>query len=237
MNTSIIIDDIRKRSIRVQRDKILDRIRQEEEIAEAALPRRIILEAEEKAKQKILIQGWKKTACMVILGLGVSYVIYRLLAMQQQKKPERKPPVIKRNLSIQTEMVNEQDDNDEEKPNRKTVKFEIDGDEEEVGDAKLEKLQTMYPKLWKTFERDSGPEWLVSNLTGGKMAFDFYSEEMSTGIDMISSDMLQYPGPSTVHFETQEDFENSIYNRKLKEELCEDNSLVYKLINLDLETP
>lgn len=124
MNTSIIIDDIRKRSIRVQRDKILDRIRQEEEIAEAALPRRIILEAEEKAKQKILIQGWKKTACMVAMFLGAGYIIYRLLNIQKKILAPKKPPVPKKSLSIQTEEEKEPPQTD---LIRKTVKFDIGG--------------------------------------------------------------------------------------------------------------
>lgn len=234
MNTSIIIDDIRKRSIKIQRDKILEKIRQEEELEAVTLPRKIIQEAEERAKEKIALQGWKRNLSFVVIFLGAGYAIYRILMAGKQKLNPRKPPS-STSFAIQTETILDDDDdveydarektviNDE----RKTIKFNIP----KIKDRETEKLKTVYPKHWKEFERDYEPPWLVSRVSG-QMSFGFYHSGLKIGIDMITSEMLEFPNK---HFSTQEDFENSIYDRQLKTELSEDYSVTYKIVNLDLE--
>ena len=238
MNTSIIIDDIRKRSIKIQRDKILEKIRQEEELEATTLPRRIILEAEERAKEKIALQGWKRNLSFLVIFLGAGYAIYRILIAGRQKLSNRKPvpKPLSASFAIQTENTVEEEDEEEEFDNhtRKPAKvtFDIDNiDSKSHGDKEMEKLKIDYPKHWRGFERDYEPDWLRSNVTG-QMKFGFYNKELRIAIDMITSEMLQYPND---HFSTQEDFENSIYDRQLKKDLSEHHSITYKIVNIDLE--
>ena len=234
MNTSIIIDDIRKRSIKIQRDKILEKIRQEEELEATTLPRRIILEAEERAKEKIALQGWKRNLSFLVIFLGAGYAIYRILIAGRQKLSNRKPvpKPLSASFAIQTENTVEEEEFDNRTRKLAKVTFDIDNiDSTSPDDKEMEKLKIDYPKHWRGFERDYEPDWLRSNVTG-QMKFGFYNKELRIAIDMITSEMLQYPND---HFSTQEDFENSIYDRQLKKDLSEHHSITYKIINLDLE--
>lgn len=219
MNTSIIIDDIRRRSIRVQRDKILERIRQEEEIATTTLPRKIIREAEERARERVALQGWKRHLAFIAVILGVGYVIYRILGNRQRLV---RPRVKSTSFAIQTEGIDENTGNA-----KRAVSFESEKD------WKLERFKLEHPMTWKQFERDGQPDWLVSDVSG-RLSFDFFNTELKLAIDVINKDMLRFPSPG--YFETQEEFENSVYNRKLKSELSSANSFSYKTIVVNSDT-
>ena len=232
MNTSIIIDDIRKRSIKIQRDKILEKIRQEEELEATTLPRKIIMEAEERAREKIALQGWKRNLSFIAIFLGAGYIIYRILMTGRQKLSRKKTPPVTSSFAIQTETVEEEKEENDVKPKPSRVTFNVEPkDEEESLPREIRKLKTDYPRHWKGFQPNYEFPWLTSNVTG-QMKFDFYNSDLKIGIDMITAEMLEYPN---VHFTTQEDFENSVYDRQLKLELSDDHSITYKVINLDLE--
>jgi hypothetical protein len=90
-------------------------------------------------------------------------------------------------------------------------------------DEKLEKLKTEYSQTWK-FERDYQPHWLLSPISG-LMTIDFYNPHEELCLDVIKDDMLVYPNS---YHDSEETFENFIYERKLKGELCSQHGLTYQ---------
>jgi hypothetical protein len=211
MNSSVIINDIRKRSIRLQRDHILDSIRNEEQFYETPLPQRIIIEAEERAREKTDSHSWKKTAFMVVF-IGLSfYLIFRFMSQSippPLTAPKRKLPKLSTTIAVQT---------DQDLSPTPTTRLTFHMDE------KLEKLKTEYSHTWK-FERDYQPSWLLSPISG-LMTIDFYNPDDNLCLDVIRYDMLAYPNS---YHDSEETFENFIYERKLKAELCHKQGLDYQ---------
>lgn len=217
MNSSIIINDIRKRSIRLQREQILENIRREEDYYEAPLPQRIIIEAEERAREKTNSHSWKKTA-LLTLFIGICfYLVFRFMSQatslpqpllpKQPIKPRLKPSV---SISIQT-------DTPESPGPVQKVSFQLD--------EKLERLKEEYlGGDWREFDRDVYPTWLKSPISG-PMGFDFYASELKIAIDVLYNDMLGYPN---CYHKTEEQFENFIYERKIKMDLCSERGIEYQ---------
>jgi hypothetical protein len=210
MNSSVIINDIRKRSIRLQRDHILESIRNEEQFFETPLPKRIIIEAEERAREKTDSHSWKKTTFLVIFIGLCFYLLFRF--MSQGIPPpiqvsKRKIPPLSSTIAIQTES--------QPSPSTPRLTFNID--------EKLERLKREYSHSWK-FEKDFQPSWLTSPISG-QMTIDFYNPDETLALDIIKNDMLEYPNP---YHNSEEEFENFIYDRKLKLDLCKDRGIDYQ---------
>lgn len=222
MNTSIIIDDIRKRSIRLQREQLLEQLKHEEDFESMTIPKRIILEAEERAKERVSSQGWKKTVLFTLFLIGLGYLLYKYIARDNGKQPmiikPPKPELV--SMSIQTE-----EDIEEPVVNEpKRVSFQLfDKEVEFARHVKSRELRTFY-------KRNFTEDWLVNKSTGKPMTFDFYNDNEDHAIDIISREMLIYPNDM---FETQEDFEMSIYERELKKQLCRQRSIEYEIIVAD----
>jgi hypothetical protein len=213
MNSSIIINDIRKRSIRLQREQILDDIRREEEYYEAPLPKRIIIEAEERAKEKTNSHSWKKSL-LLTLFIGLSfYLVFRFMIqnVSAPPPPKLKPKPLSATIAIQTDQA--------EVSSR--VSFQVD--------EKLERLREEFKQDWKYFERDVRLPWLKSPISG-PMFFDFYSPELKMAVDVLNNDMLEYP--NTYH-DTEEQFENFVYERKLKMDLCSEREIEYQELTIE----
>lgn len=211
MNSSIIISDIRKRSIRLQREQILENVRQEEALYDMPLSQRLINEAEERAREKTDSQSWKKSFMLFLFFLGCMYILYRLLKTDIRK--ELRPPKMV-TTSIQT---------DSPDPIRQ-VRF--------TEDPKLERLKQEYPREWKNFDRDQTIEWLRSPITG-PLLVDFLYERHGLAVDVINNDILEYPNN---YHKTEEQFENFIYERELKNRLCSENGIEYNELYLTTDT-
>lgn len=212
MNSSIIIDDIRRRSIRLQRDQILERIRQEEDFYEQPLPKRIIIEAEERAKDRISSSGWKKTMFIIFLFISIGYIIFKFMLINSTTEvriPPRQPRMV--TTEIQTESPLE----------RKAVRFELD--------SHLEKLKNEFPSDWRGFENGFSREWLRSPISG-PLVIRYYHPDMNLAVDVFHNDMLEYPNQ---YHETVEQFENFIFEKNLKMSLCEENGIQYQEIFID----
>jgi hypothetical protein len=217
MFSSVIADDIRKRSIRVQRDQILDQLRREEEIDNMSIPKRFILEAEERARERVNDQGWKKTfivSLIVLVGGGLFIFFLRRFNKEQQQTPI---PKMLSEMEIQT---------DDSPQNKKNVRFETENDgekeEDEKGD-KMSRLMEEFPNSWRNFILDYSPEGLVSDLTGS-LVFDFYDEESLLLVDFDPEDFFQFPNSIT---NDEIRFKNMIYDKKLKRKYCEDSGIEY----------
>jgi hypothetical protein len=212
MNSSIIINDIRKRSIRLQREQILENIRREEEYYEAPLPQRIIIEAEERAKEKTNSHSWKKTA-LLTLFIGICfYIVFRFMSKATAPPTILEPPFPKPRLKPSVAIAIQTDDTPSQK-----VSFQLD--------EKLERLKEEFMGGdWKEFDRDVYPTWLKSPISG-PMGFDFYSSELKIAIDVLYNDMLEYPN---CYHKTEEQFENFIYERKIKMDLCSERGIEYQ---------
>lgn len=212
MNSSIIIDDIRRRSIRLQRDQFLDRIRQEEDFYEQPLPKRIIIEAEERAKDRISSSGWKKMMFVIFLFIAIGYIIFKSMlnnSTPEVRIPTRAPRMV--TTEIQTDSPLE----------KKAVRFEIDNH--------LEKLKDEFPTEWRSFETNFRREWLRSPISG-LLTIHYYNSEMNLVVDVFHNDMLVYPNQ---YHETVEQFENFIFEKNLKMRLCEENGIQYQEIFID----
>lgn len=79
--TSIIHEDIRKRSIRLQRDQILSQMRQEEEYGFTSIPRRLIMEVEERARESVDSNSWKRYAVLLIITGAIIYGLYKIVKL------------------------------------------------------------------------------------------------------------------------------------------------------------
>lgn len=211
MNSSIIIDDIRKRSIRVQRDQMIERLKQEEEFFETSVPKRIIMEAEERAREKVQSQGWKKTFVFVVFMIACAYLIFRYIKTNMGVKPQVQKQ--KKKMMITTEI--QTDPVETPVPEKRAVKFSID--------EKMERIKLAYPDTWKEFERNVKFPWLRSPISG-PMFVDFYLEDERLAIDVIHNDMLEYPN---IYHTTEEQFENYVYERKLKMDQCQENDVSF----------
>jgi hypothetical protein len=201
MNSSIFADDIRRRTIRVERDKILNQMRREEEMENMSIPKRFIHEAEERARDRINARrwrGWFALFLLIAVGVFVGFKYFRTL--------KTRPANIKREIMIQTETP-------------KTVSFR-----EDTPNA----LKKEFPDTHDEFVRNHSPEWLVSNLSG-KMQFDYYHEEERKAVDLVPGDFYVFPNSLT---DDEIRFQNMIYDKKVKKELCEERGIDY--IELDL---
>lgn len=233
MNTSVIIEDIRKRSHRIHSDELQRRQELEGGYFETALTRRIINEAEEKSNNKFSLQSWKRTGIVIGVVLGAAFIIYRILIMISPNSSgtrfvtnpvkQREPP---------EDSAPEDPPHSSPKPvTRKVVMFDVD--------RKLDVLQDIYPILWRKYVRNYQADWLISPLKGNpKLTVDFYYDgafetDSKKALDMITSDMLQFPSESGNYFETQEDFENFIFIIKTKKDLCTERGIVYKVLQMD----
>ena len=87
-------------------------------------------------------------------------------------------------------------------------------------------LQTLFPGTHSGFVKDTGPEWLVSDLTG-TMTFSYYNKKTGEAIDFITSEDNKYPSPK---YKNEIDFQNAIYNRAMKKELCEKHEVSYLVV-------
>lgn len=213
MNTSIIIDDIRKRSVRLQRDKILEQIRQEEDMEAMSIPKQIILEVEERAKERVNSQGWKKTALFTVFLGAVAYLVYKYVSREIKPRliEHIRPELV--SMSIQT------DTPDEDVTPRK-VCFQLYDKEDE--------FYKTYPDTnIECYVKNYTSEWLINKSSGSEMIIDFMDLEGGHAVDFIPKDMLKYPNDK---FDNQDDFELSIYERELKRELCARRSIKYDII-------
>lgn len=193
--STIIADDIRKRSIRLQRDVILERIRQEEEISNASIPKRFIIDAEEKARERVESQTWKKYMIVLLLVGSILWMGFRILYHHGKPIPSKK------------------------------VRFNID--------RRMELLKKEFPTDWKSFHRNGGPDWLISDITG-KMSFEFFNPELQVGVDVVEREDLVFPSSKYEGDEIK--FQNSVYNMDLKQRLCTENSFTYRVLRLDYES-
>lgn len=175
--SSIIFDDIRKRSIRVQRDQILSQIRQDEDLGMTSIPRRIIMEVEERARETVESNTWKRYLLLFIIITSVIYGMYRLV-------------------------------------NTLNAKFS------------QYSLQSLFPNTYQGFTKSTGPDWLVSDLTGS-MNFSFFNDKTGEAIDYITSDDNRFPSNK---YRNEVDFQNAIYNRAMKKDLCEKNEVSYLVV-------
>jgi hypothetical protein len=215
MNSSIIIDDIRKRSIRVQRDQILERLRHEEDLYDQPLPKRIIIEAEERAKERVSSSGWKKTFIFILLFLSMGYIVFRFM-MISAKEPQHEVPIPRHPRMITTEIQTDSPPNE-----RKSIRFDID--------ERFEKLKEEYPHDWKEFENDFQEEWLRSPISG-PLFIQYYHPELKVAVDVLNGDMLEFPND---YHKTVEQFENFIFEKSLKTKLCEENDIQYRELIID----
>lgn len=175
--SSIIHEDIRKRSIRIQRDQILNQLRQDEDLAMTSIPRRIIMEVEDRAREAVDSNSWKRYFIMFIIAASVVYGLYRLINILNARMSEFS-------------------------------------------------LQNIFPKTHAGFVRNGGPDWLVSEITGS-MTFDYFNEKTGEAIDFITSDDNRFPSPK---YKNEIDFQNAIYNRAMKKELCEKHEVSYVVV-------
>lgn len=175
--SSIIFDDIRKRSIRLQRDLILNQIRQDEDLGMTNIPRRIIMEVEERARETVESNAWKRYFVLFIIISAVVYGLYRLMNILNARFSQYS-------------------------------------------------LQTLFPNTHQGFVKDTGPDWLVSDLTG-TMSFSFFNEKTGEAIDYITSDDNKFP---SARYRNEIDFQNAIYNRAMKKELCEKHEVSYLVV-------
>jgi hypothetical protein len=236
MNSSFIIEDIRKRSHRVHQEELLRRQREEDEEYETALPRRIINEAEENVSRKYALQGWKRISVVGALFLGSVYVIYRIMILLSPKSPIPKPVTFRPTQDPKpeppkAEPKEEREEVEVRREPKRMVMFSVD--------RKLDLLQELYPRRWSKFERNFEAEWLQGSVRSeSSLTIDFFLEggsddEDSVAIDMITSDMLQYPSPDKTYFNSQEEFENFIFTIKEKKDLCTGRGIVYKVLQMD----
>lgn len=215
MNSSVIIDDIRKRSIRVQRDQILEQIRREEEIDNMSIPKRFILEAEERARERIQGQGWKKTLFLSLVVLVGGFLLIKFLRGMNPISSSPPPRKICMEMEIQTE---------EDISSKKTVRFEEDPEEEFSTEInKFERLMEEFPTNWKNFYQNFSPEGMISDITGN-LHFDFYDEENKIGVDFDPEDFFQFPNSLT---NDEIRFQNMIYDKKIKRAYCEEKGIEY----------
>jgi hypothetical protein len=220
----VIIDDIRRRSIRVQRDQFLEQIRREEEIDNMSISKRFILEAEERARERINDQGWKKTfffSLLVLVG-GVLFVIL-LRKNNRDTTLQNLPKIGKMETEIQTEETTP--------PLKKNVRFEETRDLPDETDERgyvLSRLMEEFPTNWRDFTPDLGPENLVSDLSGN-LVFNFYDEEKRVAVDFDPEDFFQFPNSIT---NDEIRFQNMIYDKKLKRSFCEENGIDYYELSL-----
>lgn len=196
--TSIIMDDIRKRSIRIQRDQILERIKQEEEFQNLSLPKQLIIEAEERARERIDGQSWKKYFIMVLIMTGIGYIIFKFT---RNNVPVSPPP--------------------QHSSEKKTVKFNPEMTIREISTARLRKE---YPDAWKGFKNKESPTWLVSNLSG-KLSFEYFNPELGVAIDVVMREDLSFP--SKKYKDDEIKFENFIYDIELKKTECKARNIQY----------
>lgn len=221
MNSSIIIDDIRRRSIRVQRDQILEQIKREEEIEALTIPKRFIFEAEERAKERINEQGWKKNFFLAILFLISGFLIIKFTRSLTATAPS-------------PSISEPQPESQPEPENKKNVRFNLKSpepeyDPEDYEPNKLELLMRDYPKKWRVFSSKFTAEWLVSDVSGD-MQFDFFDEEGMVAVDYDPRDFFKFPN-SLTNDEIQ--FQNMIYDKDLKRSICEERNIEYKEITMD----
>jgi hypothetical protein len=226
MNSSIIIDDIRRRSIRVQRDQILEQIKREEEIEALTIPKRFILEAEERAKERVSDQSWKKNFFLAILYLISGFLIIKF-TRSLTATPSPPPPV---STSVPEPIP--------EPEGKKNVRFNLKSPEpipeseyepEEYEPNKLELLMRDYPKTWRDFSSKFTADWLMSDVSG-KMQFDFFDEDGMVAVDYDPGDFFKFPN-SLTNDEIQ--FQNMIYDRDLKRTICEEKNIEYREITID----
>lgn len=163
MMTSIIMDDIRKRSIRIQRDQMLERIRQEEEYQNLTLPKQLIIEVEERARERVEGQSWKKYFIMILLIGVLAYIIFKFT----------------KNESSSTHQI----------PEKKSVKFNPNTT---IRENTLKRIRKMYPDDWRGFQNKQSPPWLVSNISG-KLSFEYFNPELGVAIDVVMRDDLSFP--------------------------------------------
>jgi hypothetical protein len=201
MNSSIFINDFRRRSIRVERDKILEQLRMEEEMENMSIPKRFIFEAEERARERVEGQRWKRILLLVLFfGIG-GFIIFKVF-----RRASRIPRATRVEMEVQTET-------------KKTVSFRED---------RRDLLRGEYPDSWETFVEHHSPEWLVSDITGG-MQFDFYNEDENVAVDIVPGDFYKFPN-SVTNDEIR--FQNMIYDKKLKRQLCEEYGVDYVELTL-----
>lgn len=225
MNSTVIIDDIRKRSIRVQRDQYIEQIRREEEIDAMSIPRRFILEAEERARERIQEQGWKKTLFMTLVILVGGFLLVRFLRNTNQ--PPHPPP--KTQLNSRTEIEIRTDDT----PPKKTVWFSQTEVDEDVGGGdggrdKLTRLIEEFPDSWRGFVPNHSPDDLISDLTENP-GFDFYDEAGGVAVDFDPEDFFQFPNSIT---NDEIRFQNMIYDKTVKRTYCEKANIEYYELTL-----
>jgi hypothetical protein len=251
MNPSVIIEDIRKRSHRVQREELIRRQREDEyeDDERIALSRRLIIGAEENVARKHAAHSWKRTTVIGILSIGVAYIIYRTMTMLSPKT-QLKGFSLKNAHPGKTDTDKDdvtpgEGDDIPQAPEQRQLKTDSRvGNSRRVVmfsvDQKLDILQELYPRRWSKFERNFQTEWLVTSLRRAEksLSIDFFLEavsdtEDSVAIDMITSDMLQYPCVTKEYFTSQEEFENFIFTIKEKKDLCSARGIVYKVLQTD----
>jgi hypothetical protein len=244
MNSAIIIEDIKKRSYRLQREQFLRQLKQdEEEAGEQYFPKRILEEAEENVSRKHADQGWKRYTVVGALFLGSAYIIYRLIILltpnpkskrftlraSKPREDEIKPPT-----SENKEEEEERQGKPEPRPRgpKKMVMFSVD--------RKLDVLQELYPRRWVKFERNFQADWFVSSLREDRkpLVVDFFlendsTEEDSIAIDMITSDMLDYPSETKDYFSSQSEYDSFIYEIKEKKDIFSSRGIVYRVLQMD----
>lgn len=197
MMTSIIMDDIRKRSIRIQRDQILERIKQEEDFQNLSFPKQLIIEAEERARERVEGQSWKKYFIMLLIMTGIGYIIFKF-TRNNVPVSQPSPPSEKKSVKFNPEMT--------------------------IREISMTRLRKEYPDTWKGFKSKESPAWLVSNLSG-KLSFEYFNPELGVAIDVVMREDLSFP--SKKYKDDEIKFENFIYDIELKKTECKARNIQY----------
>lgn len=179
-----------------------------------SIPKRFILEAEERARERIEGQGWKKTLFLTLVILIGGFIFIKVLRAVNHPPP----PIPVSRLSSRAEIEIQTDDTSL----KKTVRFEEDETSNEVVN-KLERLMEEFPDSWRDFSADLGPEDLISDITG-RLTFDFYDEDHNLAVDFAPEDFFQFPNSIT---NDEIRFQNMIYDKKVKRGYCEEMGIEY----------
>lgn len=213
MNSTMIMDDIRRRSIKLQRDRILETIRREEEWGDMSIPRRIIMDAELRAVERVESQGWKRNTTVVILVVAVVWLSIRWLHTKHATPWVLEAPGQTTGVEIETQT---------DYPPPKTVRFTREP---------IDMLREDYPQLWRGFVEGYSPPWLISEVSG-KLAFDFYHPDEAIAVDYIDPSSNSFPNAIVGDDEIR--FQNMIYDRACKLRLSREHGVDY--VVLDRET-
>lgn len=136
------------------------------------------MEVEERAKESVESNSWKRYTLLVLISAAIIYGLYKIINMANNS--------LKSSYSI----------------------------------------ESLFPNSHQGFVKDSSPDWLVSGVSG-EMSFSYFNPKTMEAVDYVTSDDNKFPSPK---FISEEEFQNSIYNRSVKKDLCEERGVTYLVV-------